>query len=545
MGTDKPDKSGSGKKEAHSGPTAPSTPNEPNASSNTSAAGTPTAPSPASAPNQSSVRSDPTAAIMAIEAIKTMALNAPTATSTAEAVAAIRALAASVPGARSAATEALKVLGMSSTGATINGGAKRAICLGGGGPAVGLHIGALEALKDRIDFGNENSVWALSCIGAWVGVVYNQATQGKEIEETYNFFHDVFRDDKSFKSFPLNTVFTPDWVGNAEAMQNFLLDLENYKNAFLPRQIMESFAYTLSFLRDRKNWRNFSEGDFNRWTLNHVLAVNPAVRFLTALVYKSAIDGRSRLHYKDSKFLKDIKFEELDRSGKPFIFYNAFNFKEKDIDLFANNAPRSGRKGHKAISAASLCACSALPFIEQTIKVDKDVYCEGALLDTVNFKRLLEDHHNPNSPLEEIWINRIVDAHQIRKPENLYDSMANLCELFAATVGEDDVKLFKYHVQENNKNPKHRLKWTGIIVEIKVDSQINFQWSHSNLEHGRERGKIAADAAYRLYAAYKHKKEDGKVLMIPDDLTEAEVRAVLRDLEDSDIKAVLGRREPP
>lgn len=505
------------------------------------------APSPASAPNQSNVRSDPTAAITAIEAIKATALNAPTATSTAEAVAAIRALAASVPGARSAATEALKVLGMSSTGAGNNGGVKRAICLGGGGPAVGLHIGALEALKGRIDFGNENSVWALSCIGAWVGVVYNQATQGKEIEETYNFFHDVFRDDKSFKSFPLNTVFTPDWVGNAEAMKDFLLDLENYKNAFLPRQIMESFAYTLSFLRGRKNWRNFSEGDFNRWTLNHVLAVNPAVRFLTALIYKSGIDGRSRLHYKDSGFLKDIKFEELDRPGRPFIFYNAFNFAKKDVDLFANDAPRSGRKGHKAISAASLCACSALPFVEQTIKVDRDVYCEGALLDTVNFKSLLEDHHNSNSdPLEEIWINRIVDARQIRKPENLYDSMANLCELFAATVGEDDVKLFKYHVRENNRHPKHRLKWTGIIVEIKVDSQINFQWSHSNLEDGRKRGKIAADAAYRLYDAYKHKKKDGHLLMIPDDLSETEVRAVLvGHHSESDIRVVLGPREPP
>ena len=48
---------------------------------------------------------------------------------------------------------------------------KRAITLGGGGPAAGLHIGVLEALVTAdIKF----DVWALSCIGAWVGIVYNQ-----------------------------------------------------------------------------------------------------------------------------------------------------------------------------------------------------------------------------------------------------------------------------------------------------------------------------------------------------------------------------------
>ena len=49
--------------------------------------------------------------------------------------------------------------------------AERAITLGGGGPAAGLHIGVLEALADA---GIKFDVWALSCIGAWVGIVYNQ-----------------------------------------------------------------------------------------------------------------------------------------------------------------------------------------------------------------------------------------------------------------------------------------------------------------------------------------------------------------------------------
>jgi len=56
---------------------------------------------------------------------------------------------------------------------------KRAISLAGGGPAAGLHIGALKKLAEaNINF----DVWALSCIGAWVGIVYHQF-DGNEVEK--------------------------------------------------------------------------------------------------------------------------------------------------------------------------------------------------------------------------------------------------------------------------------------------------------------------------------------------------------------------------
>src|SRR5262249_33742864 len=145
-------------------------------------------------------------------------------------------------------------------------------------------------------------------------------------------------------------------------------------------------------------------------------------------------------------------------------------------------------KDYKRIDARSLCACSALPFIEETVMIDGKTYCEGALVDTVNFRNLLEDHPD----LDELWISRIVKSDQIREPKDLHDSLANLCELFAATVGEDDVKLFRYHVKEDRK-------WKGTIVEIRVDRHINLEWTHANLDLGRERGRLAAEAAYRDY----------------------------------------------
>ena len=60
-------------------------------------------------------------------------------------------------------------------------------------------------------------VWALSCIGAWVGIVYNQFDEDKvenkdRAELTYQFFKDgVFRDDEGYERFPINTVFGADW----------------------------------------------------------------------------------------------------------------------------------------------------------------------------------------------------------------------------------------------------------------------------------------------------------------------------------------------
>jgi predicted acylesterase/phospholipase RssA len=388
---------------------------------------------------------------------------------------------------------------------------KRAICLGGGGPAVGLHIGVLKALTDEeIEF----DVWALSCIGAWVGIVYNQAEEGREISETTKFFRGVFRDNKSFKSFPTNTIFAPDWAGNFEAIIDFLLEPKNYRNAFLPKEIMKSWLYTMSAIRqsatnrrryrfgDREveefeEFREFSEGDFNRWILNHVLAVNPAVRFLTAMMYKAKVDGLSRLYYPDSRFLNSINFAKL-AEAKPFIYHNAWNLSRKKLVLFANKEKETKSdevEGYRPINAASLCACSALPFIEQTVTIDGDIYCEGALVDTVNFKNLLED----NPDLDEIWISRLLDTKQILPPKNLYDAQANLCELFAATVGEDDIKLFKHHFKGNQKWRDKK------IIEIPVSS-INFEWSHSNLALGIKNGEEAAKKAIARYHRDKKKQ---------------------------------------
>ncbi|MET0705458.1 MAG: patatin-like phospholipase family protein, partial [Tardiphaga sp.] len=71
--------------------------------------------------------------------------------------------------------------------------------------------------------------------------------------------------------------------------------------------------------------------------------------------------------------------------------------------------------------------------------------------------------------------------------------------------GEDDVKLFKYHVR--SEKDKHRKR---TIVEIRVPGHINFKWNHSNLENGRELGRAAGEQAIKAYNQHaKLKKHPG------------------------------------
>jgi hypothetical protein len=95
--------------------------------------------------------------------------------------------------------------------------------------------------------------------------------------------------------------------------------------------------------------------------------------------------------------------------------------------------------------------------------------------------------------------------------------------MFAATVGEDDVRLFKYHVKEDNEiaeeNKKagrkgKEKKWTGTIIEIPVERDINFEWSHTNLEHGIDEGRKAAKEAFTRYSDLMGRGKDKDKLEI-------------------------------
>ena len=145
---------------------------------------------------------------------------------------------------------------------------------------------------------------------------------------------------------------------------------------------------------------------------------------------------------------------------------------------------------YQLIDANTLCACSALPYIEGTVRFeDGTEYCAGALVDTVNFRDLIEDHED----LKEIWVSKIVDFEQISAPRNVSDALGNLSMLYPA-AGDDDIKLFKYHARLDREEP-----WLGEIIELDFGGHTNFNWNHDNFDKGVEFGRQAAKEALRKY----------------------------------------------
>ncbi len=396
---------------------------------------------------------------------------------------------------------------------------KRAIALAGGGPAAGLHIGALLALEEAgIDF----DVWSLSCIGAWVGIYYNQLAVQDRAAETYKFFRkNAFRDSDSYRGFPVNKAFAPNlgayaaaWWKHAVSPQS-LVDMLCVGNEV--GDVIEGWS---QFLSEPRRWTR--AGDVNAHVLNDILAVHPASRFLTSLLYQSEVNGLSNIYFKDSSFLDSIAIGSLDlldvsggldslsredlewlltakkpapeREAIPEIYHNAWRLAddrgtEGKLQLFNNKWWRHRQKvrpkDYLPITNASLCACSALPYIEQTVQIPNDGnrnYSEGALVDTVSFSHLLDDHPN----LDEIWVCRIVDYRQIRYPRNLHDSLGNLCEQFAAEVGENDIKIFRNHLRKSaGRIPRI------VEVPLNVKTKVGYRWDHENLDNGVDEGYTA------------------------------------------------------
>jgi predicted acylesterase/phospholipase RssA len=412
---------------------------------------------------------------------------------------------------------------------------KRAIALAGGGPAAGLHIGALAALEKH---GVTFDVWSLSCIGAWVGVYYNQLTddqlQGKgRAATTYEFFKEhAFRDTASYRGFPVNRAFAPNLQAYGSAWWKHCSDLQTYLDAFaIGNEWPAAMQGWARFLSSQDMWRR--DGDLNAHVLNNILAVNPASRFLTSLLYLSEVNGLSNIYFKDSTFLDGIDIGRLDLLGDnldqktpddldklvenysastmtseqrpmPEIYHNAFRLANADpknavakgeLQLFNNKWVEYWRadkpRNYLPITRPSLCACSALPYVEQTVQIPNDDghhYSEGALLDTVSFKDLVEDHPD----LDEIWVCRIVDYDQVHLQKSLHDSLGNLCEQFAAEVGENDVALFKNHLRKSTgRIPR--------VVEIPLHAKtkVNYRWDRANLDEGFKEGKRAVEKLIR------------------------------------------------
>ncbi len=371
---------------------------------------------------------------------------------------------------------------------------KRALALSGGGPVVGVEIGALQALiENNIDF----DVWTCDCIGSWVGCVYNsmdnnlaQEEKKKRLEDFFSF---LFVEDDIYELFPVATaVFVVDYFNFIkkifETNTNVFTNLKKTKDIFNPLWIKDFLPYLNPF-----NWPKTEAELFI--LMGEMLATNPFLRLIFNSFWKMEKSGIGISHVnKMPQFWEEyLNFEKLNQLQKEnkYVYINTYNLTDNEIELFSNNSK------YQPLCIEALQAGSSVLFYVENPEINGKKYCEGANKDTLNFKDLLVNHPD----LEEIWVIRLTDYQYVNPPKTLIEAASLQIMLPFSTIAEDDIKLFKYHLQNEEK-----LKEIGLtkaqaekikIIEIKVQKnhftdKISYEWNKSNYQTCKKAGYQAA-----------------------------------------------------
>ncbi len=348
---------------------------------------------------------------------------------------------------------------------------KRAIALSGGGPPVGLQVGALKALDESdIKF----DVFTTDCIGSWTACIYNSHGKAKRFEKMKEFSNNCFVPDEVFDGFsvPVN-IFVTDYFNDMMIYWQKLLDYRTYQGLFLPQHIYAYMQHYLNPFNFPKNSVDLSQ------MITKAMSLNPYARLMFKLYYQNRKTGRSWLlgpdNYGDDFVGQYIDFKKL-MNIKDMIYLNAFNLSQRKINLFVN---RQDHPRYQPISLRALKANSSILGYLENWEINGDKYCEGAVADTVNFKALLRNHPDVN----EVWVINILDYKEIKPPKNQFEADLLAVELPFTTIAHDDVKLFALHLKENGLDKKIKL--------VKIDlsyRDLDFFWRQSTLEKGIQAG---------------------------------------------------------
>lgn len=347
---------------------------------------------------------------------------------------------------------------------------KRAIALSGGGPAVGIEIGALQAFEER---GMRFEVFSCACVGSWVGCLYNSLpARAHKAQRVKDFFFDqIFVPDDIYASFPINyKVFRVDPANHVNEWLRKVLDPATYQHLVLPERL---WAHGLQWLREPPR----SPGAWAQ-RLTEGVALNPWMRLAAELQWKVGHSGVSGLVNSTGFVHQHIDMARLARSPTT-VYLNAYNLSQNRHEVFVNHKhPRLGRICADALMAGS----SVLHYTAtRTIEGSTDQYCEGAVVHTVNLDHLLTEHPD----LDEIWVVKIADRRQVTPPANLLDSALLGVMLPFDTISDNDVRLFAQQVAAHNRTHGTRVRLIDIPMAYE---RVNYHWSHANLAEGIQVG---------------------------------------------------------
>jgi NTE family protein len=163
-----------------------------------------------------------------------------------------------------------------------------------------------------------------------------------------------------------------------------------------------------------------------------------------------------------------IDFERI-KKIKPYFYLNAYNVTKQIIDNFPKDK----------ITPDHFHAALAFPFIYGPYPLNGNLYYEGAVVDCLNFKDLVERHRG----LETIVVFDVLGTDTlIRAPRNLYDSWVLSMIIPLVKTAEDNLDLFA--LKHNNGWQRDQGALTDLLkitFDIPKEYQVEaLDWSASN-----------------------------------------------------------------
>jgi predicted acylesterase/phospholipase RssA len=313
---------------------------------------------------------------------------------------------------------------------------RTALVLGGGAPNMALMAGALAALHDR---GVNFDVVSCSGAGSLAGLLW-LAPKNSTPAEALRSVTTMSVSDAIYQQFPVNyKVFQKPgtwadlWRRAIAANPFFALNATQYEGS-------AAYAFAID-----------------------------AMLLWAASLSPSGLNPDSWGLCAPTPFIeKIIDFEKI-KNIKPYFYLNAYNATKEIIDDFSK----------EQITPEHFHAALAFPFIYGPFKLNGSLYYEGAVVDCLNFKDLLEKH----TGLETIVVFDVLGAETlIRAPRNLYDSWVLSMIIPLVKTAEDNLELFAL------KHNKGWLRAEGAKTDLlKIQFSIPeehleevLDWSESN-----------------------------------------------------------------
>jgi predicted acylesterase/phospholipase RssA len=168
-------------------------------------------------------------------------------------------------------------------------------------------------------------------------------------------------------------------------------------------------------------------------------------------------------------FITDwVDFEKL--RAVDFEFYlNAYNITDRRMEIFSK----------EEITIEHYFASSSFPFIYPPRRIDGKYYFEGAAVDCLNYKSLVERHPE----VDTIVVFDVLGSDKLfREPRDLYDAWVLSIITPLVEIARDDTKIFEL---KYNRGPDGEALRKLLKVEFDIPAEHLPQvldWSYSNLK---------------------------------------------------------------